>query len=78
MGVMDSEEMGRRVEWESERARRREIEAVPSYLVQGRYFVGGMQEPEVFEEVFARVIENEKEGGRVDPGEGEDCYQVGK
>ncbi|KAH8904320.1 thioredoxin-like protein [Coniochaeta sp. PMI_546] len=53
--VMDSEEMGRRVDWESAQGRKREIEAVPSYLVQGRYFVGGMQEPEVFEDVFGRV-----------------------
>lgn len=53
--VMDSEEMGRRVDWENAQGRKREIEAVPSYLVQGRYFVGGMQEPDVFEEVFGRI-----------------------
>ncbi|OIW24908.1 thioredoxin-like protein [Coniochaeta ligniaria NRRL 30616] len=71
-GVMGSEEMGRRVEWESAQGRKREIEAVPSYLVQGRYFVGGMQEPEVFEDVFRRVGEWERgtavaQGGRALP-----------
>ncbi|KAB5566480.1 thioredoxin [Coniochaeta sp. 2T2.1] len=75
--VMADEEMGRRVEWESAQGRKREIEAVPSYLVQGRYFVGGMQEPEVFEEVFGRVVRG-KESGRVAAREGEVCHWAEK
>jgi predicted DsbA family dithiol-disulfide isomerase len=74
IGVMESEEMGRRVEWENERAKKRVIEAVPTYLVQGRYCVGGMQEPGVFEEVFERVMG--KESGSVVAREGEVCYRV--
>jgi predicted DsbA family dithiol-disulfide isomerase len=64
MTVMESEEMGRRVELENLRAREREIEAVPSYLVQGRYCVGGMQEAEVFLEVFGRVGQKADDGDR--------------
>ncbi|KAB5583138.1 thioredoxin [Coniochaeta sp. 2T2.1] len=75
--VMADEEMGRRVEWESAQGRKREIEAVPSYLVQGRYFVGGMQEPEVFEEVFGRVVRG-KESGGVAAREGEGCHWADK
>jgi predicted DsbA family dithiol-disulfide isomerase len=79
MEVMENEEFGRRVELESERARRNGIEAVPSYLVQGRYFVGGMQEPHVFEGVFERVGKaGERGSGRVEASEGEICYPVGK
>lgn len=75
--VMGSEEMGRRVVMESERGRGSKIEAVPSYLVQGRYFVGGMQEPGVFEEVFGRVGGGEQERVRV-VKDGEACKRVGE
>jgi len=64
------------VDMESALGRMREIEAVPSYLVQGRYFVGGMQEPDVFEEVFGRV--GEKESGRVAAKDGKGCCGAGK
>lgn len=53
--ALDSDELGRRVEEEDRGARYKGVEAVPSYLVQGRYFVGGMQRPEVFLELFGRV-----------------------
>ncbi|KAK3692632.1 DSBA-like thioredoxin domain-containing protein [Podospora appendiculata] len=39
-----------------------DITAVPSYVVQGRFRVGGMQEPEVFVGLFERVL-RERGGG---------------
>lgn len=65
IACMDSEEMGRRVDVESASGRRREIEAVPSYLVQGRYYVGGMQKPEVFLDLFGGIGEKLKKSIQV-------------
>src|SRR3569833_1294091 len=52
-----------------ERAARHDvgITASPSYIVQGRYKLGGCQEDAVFQRVFARVVEDEEAaGGRAD------------
>lgn len=38
------------------------ITAVPSYVVQGRYRVGGQQEPEVFLRLFDRIRPEGREG----------------
>ncbi|KAK1755717.1 thioredoxin-like protein [Echria macrotheca] len=53
---LDSEEADRRVDEEAARARRDVgVAAVPSYVVNGRYRVGGMQEPGVFTGLFERI-----------------------
>jgi len=38
-----------------------DITAVPSFLVQGHYLVGGMQNPEVFWGLFDKIMERERE-----------------
>lgn len=53
--------MDARVDAETVRARRDVgITAVPSYVVNGRYRVGGMQEPGVFTGLFERIREAKK------------------
>lgn len=61
--------------WLDDEARRREVDemdarakgeagvvAVPSYMVQGRYRVGGKQEEQVFLELFERIWRAQKGG----------------
>jgi predicted DsbA family dithiol-disulfide isomerase len=53
---LDSEEVDRQIDEEAARARRDVgVAAVPSYVVNGRYRVGGMQEPGVFTGLFERI-----------------------
>lgn len=53
---LDSEAAAERVEREAAAARQvAGVTAVPSYVVNGRYRVGGWQEPGVFGGVFGRI-----------------------
>jgi predicted DsbA family dithiol-disulfide isomerase len=54
-GWLDSDVAGRLVDREAARARDMDIQAVPSYVVQGRYRVGGCQEPGVFTSLFDKL-----------------------
>ena len=62
---LDSDEANRRVDAELARPRRLGINGIPSYVVQGRYRVGGMQEPGVFLDLFDRIRAKElgQDGG---------------
>jgi predicted DsbA family dithiol-disulfide isomerase len=62
--LLDDEGLGRRVEEANTMARARGVVAVPSYLVQGRWFVGGTQRCEIFLDLFRRVA-GETGDGRV-------------
>lgn len=56
LAQLDSPELNARVDAEMVRARREVgVMAVPSYVVNGRYRVGGWQEPGVFERLFERI-----------------------
>ncbi|KAJ9151164.1 hypothetical protein NKR23_g3060 [Pleurostoma richardsiae] len=58
----EGEELGREADEIDRLAKSgKEIEAVPSYVVQGRFRVGGFQEPGVFLGVFERVRALEEE-----------------
>jgi predicted DsbA family dithiol-disulfide isomerase len=52
---LDSDAAGKLVDAENARARDIEISAVPSYIIQGRYQVGGCQQPEVFQGLFEKI-----------------------
>ena len=54
---------------EVEEARMRGIGGVPNFVVNGRYEVGGAQDPGVFLRLFEKIREGEGEG-RVANGEG--------
>ncbi|PYI04238.1 thioredoxin [Aspergillus sclerotiicarbonarius CBS 121057] len=53
--LLASEEGGKEVDLEAERARRQLVTGVPYYMVQGQYAVEGADEPETFLEVFEQV-----------------------
>lgn len=53
--LLNDEGLGRRVEENHAMARAKGVVAVPSYLIQGQWFVGGMQRCEVFLDLFRRV-----------------------
>lgn len=55
--LLDSEEGGKEVDEEAERAQRGFITGVPHFTVQGRYEVGGAEEPEAFLDIFNFVKE---------------------
>lgn len=72
---LDSAAASERVEREAAAARQTAgVTAVPSYVVNGRYRVGGWQEPGVFGGVFGRIRgaagEGKEGGGREGDGEG--------
>jgi predicted DsbA family dithiol-disulfide isomerase len=50
-----SNEGGKEVDLEAERARRRLVTGVPYFTVQGQYAIEGADEPETFLEVFDKV-----------------------
>lgn len=50
--LLDSEEGGKEVDEEAERAQRGFITGVPHFTVEGKYEVGGAQEPEAFLDIF--------------------------
>jgi predicted DsbA family dithiol-disulfide isomerase len=52
---------GDEVDAEVLEARRRGVQGVPHYIIQGKYEVGGAQDPQAFLEVFAQVKEAEME-----------------
>ena len=53
--VLESENGANDVDLEAERARRQLVTGVPHFTVQGRYIVGGAEEPEIFLDIFDRV-----------------------
>ncbi|OOF89940.1 hypothetical protein ASPCADRAFT_410504 [Aspergillus carbonarius ITEM 5010] len=53
--LLGSEEGGKEVDLEAERARRQLVTGVPYYMVQGQYAVEGADEPDTFLEVFEQV-----------------------
>ncbi|KAL4928274.1 DsbA family oxidoreductase [Aspergillus undulatus] len=53
--LLDSEEGGREVDEEAERARRQFVTGVPYFMVQGQYAIEGADEPETFLEVFSKI-----------------------
>ncbi|EQB54086.1 hypothetical protein GCG54_00002624 [Colletotrichum gloeosporioides] len=55
--VLDSERAGEIVDGEVIRARKAGVNGVPTFTIQGRWRVGGKQEPDVFLRVFERVAE---------------------
>ena len=57
--LLDSETGGKEVDEEAERAQRGLVTGVPHFTVQGKYVVGGAEDPEVFVDIFKRVKEGE-------------------
>jgi predicted DsbA family dithiol-disulfide isomerase len=60
---------GKTVDNEVARARDIGITAVPSFVVQGRFRVGGMQAPDVFIGLFDRIATASREGPEIQIGE---------
>lgn len=56
--VLDSDRAGELVDKDVLRARNAGITGVPTFTVQGRWRVGGNQDPDVFLRVFERVTED--------------------
>ncbi|OHE90503.1 DSBA-like thioredoxin domain-containing protein [Colletotrichum orchidophilum] len=56
--ALDSDRAGELVDGEVVRARKAGVTGVPTFTVQGRWRVGGNQEPDVFLRVFERVNED--------------------
>ncbi|KAI9805761.1 MAG: hypothetical protein M1833_005254 [Piccolia ochrophora] len=54
-GWVDGDEGGEKVDEEARRAARRMISGVPHFTIQGKYELGGAQEPEAFLEIFEKV-----------------------
>jgi predicted DsbA family dithiol-disulfide isomerase len=52
---------GEEVDAEVVEAREKGIHGVPHYIIQGKYEVGGGQDPQAFMELFARVKEEERQ-----------------
>ncbi|KAK4463793.1 thioredoxin-like protein [Cladorrhinum samala] len=88
-GSEEAERIGRRVDEESGRARASGVVAAPSYVINGRWQVGGMQEVEAWKEIFERVTrmgttesggEESDGGGGVSGGGGgmEDLGGIGR
>ncbi len=64
---LDDPELRARVEAEIAHAKAQRISGVPTFVVQGRYRVGGMQEPGVFLMLFDKIRANEHGLGRPIP-----------
>jgi predicted DsbA family dithiol-disulfide isomerase len=58
---LESGRGGEEVDAEVVEAREKGIHGVPHYIIQGKYEVGGGQDPQAFMEVFAQVKEEEKQ-----------------
>ncbi|KAK0672975.1 thioredoxin-like protein [Cercophora samala] len=68
----ESGQLGAEVDEECERAKKKVgVRAVPSYVVNGRWVVGGMQEGGWWEGLFGRVIAQHRQEGIVGDEEGE-------
>ncbi|KAF6833569.1 dsbA oxidoreductase [Colletotrichum plurivorum] len=57
--VLDSERAGEVVDAEVLRAKKSGVTGVPTFTVQGRWRVGGSQEPDVFLRVFERITDED-------------------
>ncbi|KAF6827524.1 dsbA oxidoreductase [Colletotrichum musicola] len=57
--VLDSERAGEVVDAEVLRAKKAGVTGVPTFTVQGRWRVGGSQEPDVFLRVFERITDED-------------------
>lgn len=57
--VLDSERAGEVVDAEVLRAKKAGVTGVPTFTVQGRWRVGGNQEPDVFLRVFERITDED-------------------
>ena len=64
---LDDPDVRARVAAETAHAKAQRISAVPTFVVQGRYRVGGMQEPGVFLMLFDKIRANEHGVGRPMP-----------
>ncbi|HSG34515.1 MAG TPA: DsbA family oxidoreductase [Sphingomonadaceae bacterium] len=60
--ALDDEALEIAVRMEQQRARDANINAVPSFIVNGRYLIPGAQEPEVYRETLRKVVELAKAG----------------
>jgi predicted DsbA family dithiol-disulfide isomerase len=52
---LKSDQGGAEVDQEVRQAQRRAISGVPNFTIQGRYELGGAQEPEAFVEIFEKI-----------------------
>ena len=53
--VLESGDGAEDVDQEAERARRQLVTGVPHFTVQGKYIIGGAEEPDIFLDIFDRV-----------------------
>lgn len=67
---LTSDRGGPEVDREVEQAKRLGISGVPNFTVQGKYEIGGAQDPEVFLRLFERIKAGEKNQEKVSAGEG--------
>jgi predicted DsbA family dithiol-disulfide isomerase len=52
---LESDKGGKAVDEEVEQARLNQISGVPNFTIQGKYEIGGAQDPEVFLRLFERI-----------------------
>jgi predicted DsbA family dithiol-disulfide isomerase len=60
--ALDEDALGIAVKLEEKRAREANINAVPSFIVDGRYLIPGAQEPEVYRDTLRKVVELARAG----------------
>jgi predicted DsbA family dithiol-disulfide isomerase len=53
-----NDRVGEEVDRDVLRARERLVSAVPTFFVQGKFILGGMQEPSVFIDLFDRILDD--------------------
>jgi predicted DsbA family dithiol-disulfide isomerase len=68
LALLESDELSALVDQEAARAADAGVSAVPSYVVQGRYCVGGCQEPELFVSLFGRIQRSREDAHEEDSG----------
>lgn len=56
---LDSDKGGAEVDKEVREAQRKDISGVPNFTLQGKYEIGGAQDPEAFVKIFERIKEVE-------------------
>lgn len=56
---LDSDKGGPEVDREVREAQRKDISGVPNFTLQGKYEIGGAQDPEAFVKIFERIKEVE-------------------
>lgn len=52
---LDSDKGGKEVDAEVEEARDNQISGVPNFTLEGKYMIGGAQDPEVFLSLFEKI-----------------------